>query len=316
MKNILIGSFFLAASAMTCHSQINIPWTQYNQIPYLQNAGLTGIEEYTDIKAGYKKQWASFTGAPRTYFLGGNHSIHVGQRRPGPSPKTVKLGFSGYLAQNAYNSVNDLQIGLAHAVHIPVSQEYYLSMGISASYNRLKTETGDLVVRDQADPMYQSFINNDGLLNYLNADAGIMLYSAKLYVGYSAQRLVRSRFNSDIPGNEKSNLRHVALLGYNHAVNKQWDIQPALLFRHESSLKDLYSISLKARYNGAVWGGAMFSPDEAISLMAGFRINSYLAFNYSYDISIGDTRSVSNGNHEIILGIMPFNKKAHKALLW
>lgn len=49
--------------------------------------------------------------------------------------------------------------------------------------------------------------------------------------------------------------------------------------------------------------------------MTAVRINSYLTFNYSYDLSVDDTRNVSNGNHEIILGIMHLTRM-RKAALW
>lgn len=322
MKSIYSIIILTSICTLTAQGQINNPWTQYNQVPYLQNAGLTGIEEYTDIRAGFKKQWASFRGAPENYFAGVNHRIAKNSEASattppsGESARSVRLGVAGYVAQSRYNAINDTQVGLAYAVHIPVSSQYYLALGLTANYNGVKADMNELVVRDPQDPLYMNLQSNRGKLNYFGVDAGLVLYSTNLYAGYSTQRLVRTRFNSDIEGNEKSAIRHTIILGYSYALTEAWDVQPAVLYRHEKSLDDIYNISLKARYNGMLWGGISLSPGESFSLLAGVTINRCLALNYSYDISTGKTSNVSQGNHEVILGIMPFNKVRRKAILW
>src|SRR5688572_19773406 len=60
MKKIFTSVLFFVAA--TAYSQVNSPWTQYYQTPYMQNPALSGIENYTDIKIGYKRQWTSFDG--------------------------------------------------------------------------------------------------------------------------------------------------------------------------------------------------------------------------------------------------------------
>jgi type IX secretion system PorP/SprF family membrane protein len=316
MKTIVHSVALLFVSAMPALSQINNPWTQYNQVPYLQNPALSGIEGYTDIKLGFKKQWSTFKGAPQTYFLGVNHVFNKPDTEVSSDKKPILSGLSGYIAQNRYNFINDTQIGLSYAVHVPVSSKYYISMGLSTSYNWLKASMDELVVRDTQDPFYQNLLQNSGALNYFNMDGGLILYSDRLYAGYAIQRLVRTRLNSDLQGNEKSNLRHTLLLLYNYQLTESVELQPGLLYRYESALKDIYNISLKVRYNASLWGGISYSPKEAISLLAGYRINHLLTLSYSYDISIGGTNSASQGSHELILGFTPFNKVGQKTMFW
>jgi len=228
----------------------------------------------------------------------------------------VRLGLAGYLSQTTYNTIDDLQLGLSYAVHIPVSSTYYLSFGISTRYSRSRSQVDDLVVRDPQDPFYQSLQGNAGRISYFNMDAGLALYSSKLYVAYAPQQLIRTRISSDLPGNEKSNIAHTLLLGYIYKMSKAWELQPTLLLRHQASLKDYYNATIKVRYDSRLWAGLCYSQQEYVSLMAGFKVSNYVTFNYGYDFSVGKTRSMSQGSHEVMLGVMPFNKAGKKAYLW
>lgn len=324
MKRLLYSVVLTVAVAHVAYGQLNNPLSQYNQLPYLQNAALSGIEGYTDIKAGFKKQWATFKGAPQTYLLGVNHvfdkstpsSDAFNAVEKSSSQRSLKIGVSGYVIENRYNFIRDTQFGLSYAVHVPVSSRYYLSMGLATSYSRFKTDTDELIIRDTQDSFYQDLLAGNGSLNYFNLDAGLVFYSNALHVGYSIQRLARTRFKSDLPGNEESNMRHIVMAGYTLQFNEKWECQPALLFRYESVLKDIYNLSLKFRYNSTLLAGVSYSPGECLSLLTGYRLNKHLSVNYSYDLSIGKTSSVSQGSHEIIIGIMPFNKAGKKSVFW
>ena len=43
---------------------------------YLQNPAITGIEDYTDIKLGFRNQWVGIEGAPRTYYFSAHMPIN------------------------------------------------------------------------------------------------------------------------------------------------------------------------------------------------------------------------------------------------
>jgi type IX secretion system PorP/SprF family membrane protein len=314
----------MLTTAQVVYGQLNNPLSQYNQLPYLQNAAFSGITDYTNIKVGFKKQWAKFNGSPRSYLLGMDHvfggnlnSSHAyNEVETKPSQKSIKVGVSGYLIENNYKSIQDTHLGLSVAIHVPISSRYYLSLGLSPNYNRLKSKTDELTVRDTQDPFYQGLLADNGVLNYFNLDAGMILYSDQLYIGYSIQRLARTRFNSDIPEDENSNMRHAVVAGYTIKLNNYWEFQPGILIRYESVLKDIYNVSLKFRYDTKLLAGMAFSPGESISILTGYQLNNYFAIHYSYDISIGKTSSVSQGSHEIIIGITPFNKTGKKSAFW
>lgn len=81
-----------------------------------------------------------------------------------------------------------------------------------------------------------------------------------------------------------------------HKLSKELELQSSLLFRHQASLEDYYNIFVKARWQ--LWVGLSYSQQEYVSMMAGLKLSQYLAVNYSYDFSVGQTRSMSQGSHE------------------
>ena len=305
MKKIVTGMLLFAST--TVFGQINSPWTQYYQVPYLQNPSLSGIENDTDIKLGFKRQWTSFDGAPKNYFLGINHAL--GERNAenisdNKMPQR-KMGISGYIAGSDYNGMSDLQTGVAYAVHIPVTEQYYLSFGIATSYGRTRVSM-DQYVRDKQDAMYLSLMKAGGTLSYFNLDAGATLYADQFYVSYAAMHLVHSRVGDDLPGKNESSIRHTVMLGYRYTVNEDWELQPGMLLRMEGGVKNLYAINVKARYGTSLWGGIGVSVNESLSLLAGYQVTDKLSISYSYDFNIGTLHTASPGSHEFILGIRPF----------
>src|SRR5437868_15533041 len=61
VAGLLMGTFLQA--------QQKPQYTQYILNNYILNPALSGIENYTDIKASARDQWVGLNGAPRTMYL-------------------------------------------------------------------------------------------------------------------------------------------------------------------------------------------------------------------------------------------------------
>src|SRR5688572_928026 len=100
MRSLIRIFILMLTTAQVVYGQLNNPLSQYNQLPYLQNAAFSGITGHTDIKAGFKKQWATFNGSPRSYLLGVDHvfgeNVNSGHAynevEMKPSQRSIKVG--------------------------------------------------------------------------------------------------------------------------------------------------------------------------------------------------------------------------------
>jgi len=69
MKKTLLITSIGCLLSFTVLSQAKPFYTQYILNNYILNPAITGIENYTDVKASYRNQWAGITGAPVTTYL-------------------------------------------------------------------------------------------------------------------------------------------------------------------------------------------------------------------------------------------------------
>src|ERR1700712_4753945 len=69
MKRILYLLLVLISVIQSVSAQQKPQYTQYVFNNFLLNPALSGIENYTDVKAGYRSQWTGLEGAPVTSYL-------------------------------------------------------------------------------------------------------------------------------------------------------------------------------------------------------------------------------------------------------
>ena len=69
MRRILYLFVVFAAGISLASAQQKPQYTQYVFNNLLLNPAVTGIENYTDVKAGYRSQWTGLQGAPITSYL-------------------------------------------------------------------------------------------------------------------------------------------------------------------------------------------------------------------------------------------------------
>src|SRR5476651_1008869 len=69
MKRILYLFIFFALYIQSGVAQQRPQYTQYVFNNYLLNPAVGGIENYTDVKAGYRSQWTGLQGAPVTSYI-------------------------------------------------------------------------------------------------------------------------------------------------------------------------------------------------------------------------------------------------------
>src|SRR6202035_3990251 len=67
-KFLYLLSVFLSCMQLLSAQQ-KPQYTQYVFNNYLLNPAVAGIENYTDVKAGYRSQWTGLQGAPVTSYL-------------------------------------------------------------------------------------------------------------------------------------------------------------------------------------------------------------------------------------------------------
>src|SRR6201987_226323 len=208
--------FTILFSFATISAQQKPEYTQYILNQYILNPALSGIDNYTDIKISHRHQWVGIDGAPVTTYFTINTPIAKGDdkttvttlfpNKPGENP-LGKQYWGDYKASPPHHGIglqvindqagpfNNFSVFGTYAYHIPLSVKTNLSAGIGLGASDLTLNSNKLYwggnpndPADQIDPA----VSGSGEIGktHLDANAGLWLYSADYFVGFSAMQLL------------------------------------------------------------------------------------------------------------------------------
>lgn len=294
-------------------------FTQYIFNNYLNNSALTGIENYTDIKAGYRKQWTGFDGAPESNYF----SLHcpIGKKdirstatsSGGQDNNPMSRSYTQtYMAAAPHHGVGfhimsdkagpfqQLDLNLTYAYHLGMSATTNLSFGVAAGIRKLGVSTADITLTNDLDPVLAR--NNNNILSP-DVALGIWFYGSQYFLGISGQQLLKSSAkNSATPIQNMSIFTITG--GYNFYAGESIGIIPSIMLRQEKNQPSSRNLNLKVAFADKFWLGVGYRDKDSFSALAGLYINSLFNLSYSYDYTISNLAQVNSGSHEIVLGLM------------
>src|ERR1700709_285489 len=160
MKKILY-LVCIVFSLQVAFAQQRPQYTQYVFNNLLLNPAVTGIENYTDIKAGYRSQWTGLQGAPVTSyltidaplgsnFLQGDASAFPAAGGENPSSRLYTqnymaaephhgIGFT--LVSDVAGPITQTNIDATYAYHIGLASNVNLALGVAAGVSRISLNT-------------------------------------------------------------------------------------------------------------------------------------------------------------------------------
>jgi len=322
MRNYIFTFLFLLGT-ISSHAQQKPQYTQYIFNNYLINPAITGIESYTDVKAGYRNQWTGLDGAPVTMYFTiqtpiGNKFIQgdaMSQPRSNEDPMsrsyvqdyqaaaphhgigfTVVTDKAGPITQNNYD--------VTYAYHLGITSNLNLAVGVAAGLASINLNTSQITLENALDPAIANGNNNQ-----LKPDLGlgIWAYSAQYFFGISAQQVLPQTlfFSSNSTYNQSKTVPHYFITGgVKLFLAEDITLLPSVMFKYVNPVPTTFDLNLKMAFQDKFWIGGSYRRNDAIAAMAGINIGSFLNFGYAYDFTTSNLNTVSNGTHEIILGIM------------
>ena len=327
MKRILFLLILLCSCVQLMAQQLP-QYTQYVFNNYLLNPALSGIENYTDVKAGYRSQWQGLQGAPVTTYLTINTPLGsdfiqgdatempaAGGEDPASrsyvpsyqaSPPHHGIGLM--LFSDKAGAITQTNIDATYAYHIGLASNLNLALGVSAGVSRSSINVSELTTADPVDPAI-----DDGSPGVWNPDlgVGVWAYSALYYVGASVLQVLPQKlyFNSrDAADQSKSVPQAFFTAGYKLFLSDDVTLLPSVLIKEIQPVPLTYDVNLKLSFRDRFWIGGSYRHDDSFGVLAGFNISSLINVGYSYDITTSALNTVSYGTHEIVLGILLNNR--------
>ena len=309
----------LSFASIPAFSQQLPQYTQYIFSNFLRNPALSGIENYTELKTGYRKQWTGIDEAPETSYLSIHAPIGNGYLQgsptsfPGGENHPMSRSFvSSYSAAEPHHGIGlhlisdkagpfratDLQA--KYAYHLGLSPKLSLAVGAGAGIMHIYLDKNRLRPENMDDARLMALSNNQFSPQI---SVGTWLYSPTAFFGLSANHVT----NRNISTGMKRVPHYFATGGYKLFIAEEIALMPSVLI---SAVQRIYSVDCNAKlaFKDKFWTGISYRNKNSVSALAGFNISSLFNLSYSYDYSTSNLQQVNSGSHEIVLGLLLNNK--------
>jgi type IX secretion system PorP/SprF family membrane protein len=327
MKTGITTLLILATMCMSALAQQRPQYTQYVLNNYLLNPAVSGIENYTDFKAGFRSQWTGLEGAPVTSYLSVNAPIgqnflygdatSMAGETQNPLGRVATHdymaaephhGIGGMVISDRTGPISQTSISATYAYHLGLTSKLNLSVGVMAGVNRISLDLSQVRLKTPDDAAIYN-----GNTNQTKPDLGlgVWAYSGNYYLGASVQQLVKQTvtFGDKSVYNQSKTVPHYFITGgFKIFLDDEITLLPSVLFKLVEPAPASYDINLKLAFSNKLWVGGAYRHNDAKSAMVGLNINSLINVSYSYDFTSSSLRTVSNGSHEIVLGILLNNR--------
>jgi len=328
MKRILHLFVVFVACIPLALAQQKPQYTQYVFNNLLLNPAVTGIENYTDVKAGYRSQWTGLQGAPVTSYLTidapiGDNFIQ-GDATAFPAEGGVdpssRLYTQNYMASEPHHGIGFMvvsdqagpitqtNIDLTYAYHLGLTDRINLAVGVAAGFNHISLNTSELTLETPFDP---AIANGNNSQWKPDLSTGLWLYSSNYYFGASVQQLLPENLyfsTNNAYDQGKTVPQYFVTGGVKLFLTDDITLLPSFLIKEIKPTPFTYDINAKISFQDKFWIGGSYRHDDSFGVLAGLNISSFINVGYSYDITTSALNTVSNGTHEIVIILLLNNR--------
>jgi type IX secretion system PorP/SprF family membrane protein len=306
--------------------------SQGYQFMTLFNPAFSGIENFDELKLGYRYQWAGF-GQYSPKFV--NLSFHKRIKQPLdmsynsmrlsdfssasanrlPKGKRMVHSLGANLFQSSVGVIQGIGGGLTYAVHYPLTNFTRLAFGITALIENRKLDIGEVAVRDP-DEFYNYLLRSSSAQTDLNLRAGFLIYGERYYLGASYLPIVNVALQSSAMAMEEPFYRGSFQAGISLPLTGEISLKPSVIGLLQMNNGIVMDYNVKAYIQNKVIAGLSYRSIESVVVLMGFNINQTFTASYSYEVSVGQFRKFNDGSHELVLAARLKNLKKFSAYLW
>jgi type IX secretion system PorP/SprF family membrane protein len=321
MKSLITILFFCCVCCLSVMGQQRPQFSQYVQNNYLLNPAVAGIESYTDLRLGFRNQWVSLEGAPKSFYASIQTSLNKNDRNV-PSRKSRAHDFGknktnanknnrfyvrphhgiGAVAQvDQAGLLTMTSFNVSYSYHLPLTKSINLSSGFNTGVVQYRLNRNDLDLVTPDDPFIVDFNN----INKLDLGVGLWLYGRNFYVGGSGIQLIKSKNDVVLSNTPRASLQphYYATAGVRVPIHRELDIIPSVLVKMAEGGMTTVDVNAKMIFGERYWGGVSYRHLDAASIMAGVHVSHFADVSYSYDFATSDMNRVSVNSHEIVVGL-------------
>lgn len=286
---VLVGSVLVQG-----YAQPAAQYSLWQLNPHLYNPAYAGLDNSLSAMGTFRRQWTGLEGAPLTQVM----NVHL-------PVLFLNSGFGLRLENDALGATQNLTLAATYAYHLRVGAAGKLSVALEGGMLQRAIDGNQLNPREQ-DPT--DVLIPVGKISAMTPifGAGLFFKNDRLSLGLSASNLLESALPYNYAPDAQLQLarNYFAIFAYNLEIGS-FAIEPGFLVKSDVTTTQI-DISMLVEYDDNVFGGLVYRgllPDtqDALALMAGWRIAENLTVAYAYDVPLSALNTVNTGSHEIML---------------
>jgi len=317
------------------HAQ-EVDYTQYYLNLAGVNPGFTGMEDYVDLKMGYRQGGNEFGVKNNNVFvsiygaLGASSQLALKRNALRISNLEAfeqlqsnrrlrrRQGIGGMVTSRTVGPYTSVSLNANYAYHLPISNRLNVSLGTRVAYGSQRIDFNGYTVRDQVnDLFYQQLMqSNPGNQNSLSIDFGTVIYSDRSYLALSSTNLGIKSLSGDHPLSISNKRQFSLQTGTITQLGGPLSLNSGIKLTQAQGYDLIWAVNSRLRYKELIYLGAGYNSGSKISLLFGFSVNSKFTVNYSYDHYLSGLGSLNVNVHELVLGVGLFNTYESKSRLW
>ncbi len=289
-------------------------FSQYYAAPLYLNPAFAGTSVDHRFIANYRNQWPNISQAFQTYAF--SYDYNLDQYNSG-------LGFLLVADKAGSANLKSTQFNFQYAYKVKLSDKFVLSSGLNFGLGSRSIDFNKLVFYQQLDfsqggdnlPPPPSNLNIQGE-TYFDFGAGMLLYSRKVWLGFSTSHLNtpnRSLIDDESKIPIKTSIHGGVRIPLYHGVFKRErtaSIAPSFVYKQQGNFDQL-DLGTYFFYEPVVVGlwyrGIPIRQNakdnvsqDAVVVVLGFQLSS-VELSYSYDVTVSELGPISGGAHEVSL---------------
>ena len=295
-KKPLLLMALLTCFTLCSRAQLNPFQSMYFQNRYLINPAMAGLDQGLNINLGYRQQWNTFPGSPKSQTLTADYHA------------TDRVGVGLNVTDDQSGLIRQTRAMGTYAYHLPLGDHNQkLNFGLSLGVNDGRIDL-DKVVGDETDEQIARY---NQAKPYVDGDFGIAYTSENLFLEGAIPNLKAAFFRNSIERIDVDRVEFFAAASYKIYISSGYTdllIEPLTAYRKVKGAKDIvdagfnftmsnYFISLQAIYHS----------NQSTGLGLVFDQKAY-AFNFTYNLETGKLSGYTAGAFELGLKLKLFRK--------
>lgn len=330
MKILLLLAF--GAASFAANAQYLPNNSQGYQFMSLFNPAFSGVENFDELKFGYRYQWAGF-GQYSPKFV--NLAFHKRIKQPLdmsynsmrlsdfssanasrlPRGKRMIHSLGANLFQSSVGVIQGIGGAVTYAIHYPLTNYTRIAFGLTGLIENRKLDIREVAVRDP-DEFYNYLLRSSSSQTDLNLRAGILMYGERYYLGVSYLPAVNVALQSSDIAMEEPFYRASFQGGLSFPLTSEVNLKPSVIGLLQMNNDIVMDYNVKAYIQDKVIAGLSYRSIESVVVLMGFNINETFTATYSYEASVGQFRKFNDGSHELVLTARFKNLKKLGTYIW